>query len=124
MHLNTNFSTIGSSEPLSVALRSKGRDYIVLQFKQPHFHSSGISKYEAQCKGPGNEIAIAYTSDGSAEEIFIGYLTPNRKYSCKVSLNYIINLVFNFSCSTFLHYARFKIYVKDPSFGITTQDSW
>ena len=58
---------------------------MVLKFKKPQFHWREIVRYEAQCKGPGNEVAIKNTKNGSEREILIENLAPNRKYSCKVS---------------------------------------
>ena len=61
-------------------------------FQQPQFHFREIVQYEAQCKGPGNEVAIGYTKNGSEREILVENLAPNRKYSCKVRSIFFKNM--------------------------------
>ena len=53
-----------------------------------------IIQYQAQCKGPGIEVAIGYTISGAELEVSVGFLAPNRKYICKVSSSLRIYYIF------------------------------
>ena len=61
---------------------------VVLSFEKPLSHLRDIVQYEAQCKGPGNEMSVGYTRNGSEREIVVKNLAPNRQYNCKVSIVY------------------------------------
>ena len=86
--LNTQrptFSILGSTKPLDVIMKTRTKKKIVLLFKKPQFHLHKIVQYEANCKGPRNEVSIGYTNNEAEREISVEYLAPNRKYICKVS---------------------------------------
>ena len=92
--LRATFSISGSTKPLHVALKTRTKDKFVLSFKRPQFNLREIVQYQAQCKGPGNEVAIGYTISGAELEVSVGFLAPNRKYICEVSSSLRINHLF------------------------------
>ena len=73
-------------KPLSVALESKTKHTVVLLFEKSLSHLRDIVQYEAQCRGPGNEISVGFTRNESDRQVELNNLAPNRQYNCKVSI--------------------------------------